>query len=109
MAVVGEAPCQCFWPAGIHTTSPGRISSTGSPQRWTRPTPLVTMSVCPSGWLCQAVRAPGSNVTRAPKTRPGAAARNRWSTRTEPVKFSAGPWREACASLRVTTMAPCCA
>src|SRR5258708_7608904 len=25
MPLVGEAPCQCFSPGGIHTTSPGRI------------------------------------------------------------------------------------
>ena len=29
--VVGAAPCQCFVPAGIQTTSPFRISSTGPP------------------------------------------------------------------------------
>ena len=28
--------------------------------------PAVTTSVCPSGWVCQAVRAPGSKVTLAP-------------------------------------------
>ena len=33
MAVVGEAPCQCFSPGGTQTTSPGRISSIGPPQR----------------------------------------------------------------------------
>ena len=36
---------------------------------WTNPTPVVTMSVCPSGWVCQAVRAPGSKVTLAPVPR----------------------------------------
>src|SRR5207302_4428896 len=62
MAVVGPAPCQCFSPGGNQTTSPGRISSTGPPHRWARPQPETTISVCPSGWVCQAVRAPGSNV-----------------------------------------------
>ena len=37
MAVVGAAPCQCFSPGSNHTTSPGRISSTGPPQRCARP------------------------------------------------------------------------
>src|SRR5260221_9957846 len=38
MPLVGEAPCQCFSPGGIHTTSPGRISHTGPPLVWARPT-----------------------------------------------------------------------
>jgi AraC-like DNA-binding protein len=42
MAVVGAAPCQCFSPGGNQTTSPGRISSIGPPQRCTRPEPAVT-------------------------------------------------------------------
>ena len=45
MAVVGAAPCQCFSPGGNQTTSPGRISSIGPPQRCTRPQPAVTISV----------------------------------------------------------------
>ena len=44
IAVVGAAPCQCFTPGGIQTTSPGWISSTGPPQLCTRPVPAVTMS-----------------------------------------------------------------
>jgi hypothetical protein len=35
----------------------------------TRPQPAVTISVWPNGCLCQAVRAPGSNVTLAPAAR----------------------------------------
>src|ERR1039457_7102238 len=35
IAVVGVAPCQCFSEGGIQTTSPGRISSIGPPQRCT--------------------------------------------------------------------------
>ena len=38
----------------------------GPPQRWAQPQPAVTMRVWPSGWVCQAVRAPGSKVTLAP-------------------------------------------
>ena len=72
MAVVGVAPCQCFSPGGNQTTSPGRISSTGPPQRCARPQPAVTISVWPSGCVCHAVRAPGSNVTLAPTARAGA-------------------------------------
>ena len=45
MDACGEAPCQCFWPAGILTTSPARISSMGSPHRWTRPVPAVTIRI----------------------------------------------------------------
>src|SRR6201988_2209655 len=96
MVVVGAAPCQCFSPGGNQTTSPGRISPTGPPQRCTRPQPAVTIRVWPSGWVCQAVRAPGSNVTLAPTTRAGSGASNRGSTRTAPVKFSAGPLPEGC-------------
>jgi len=37
IAVVGVAPCQCFSPGENQTTSPGRISSIGPPQRCARP------------------------------------------------------------------------
>ena len=43
--VVAVAPCQCFSPGETQTTSPGRISSTGPPSRWTQPQPAVTISV----------------------------------------------------------------
>ena len=86
IAVVGEAPCQCFSPGGNMTTSPGRISSTGPPQRCTRPTPAVTISVCPSG-----VGVPGGagarlKVTLAPVPRAGSDAWKSGSIRTVPVK-----------------------
>ncbi len=32
MAVVGDAPCQCFFPGGHEMTSPGLILTGGSPQ-----------------------------------------------------------------------------
>src|SRR6266513_2536184 len=89
MAVVGEAPCQCFSPGGNQITSPGRISWTGSPQRWTSPLPAVTINVCPSGCVCHAVRAPGSNVTPAPPTRAGSGASNSGAIRTVPVNQAA--------------------
>src|SRR5438309_1639910 len=37
MAVVGDAPCQCFSCGSNQTTSPGRISSIGPPSRCARP------------------------------------------------------------------------
>src|SRR2546423_10124079 len=98
-AVVGAAPCQCFSPGGIQTTSPGRISSMGPPQRCVRPQPNVTMRVWPRGCVCQAVRAPGSNVTLAPATRAGSGAANNGSMRTVPVNPSAGPLPEGCEPL----------
>src|SRR4051794_31371436 len=104
IAVVGAAPCQCFSPGGNHTTSPGRISSTGPPSRWTRPAPAVTISVCPSGCVCQAVRAPGSNVTSAIATRAGAGGEFSGSTRTVPVKYSAGPRPEGCEPARLISI-----
>src|SRR5881397_3362872 len=100
MAVVAVAPCQCFSPGGNQITSPGRISSiVPPPQRCTRPQPAVTISVWPSGCVCHAVRAPGSNVTLAPATRAGSAARKRGSMRTVPVNQSAGPLAEGCEPL----------
>src|SRR5437763_431682 len=99
MAVVGVAPCQCFSPGGNQTTSPGRMSSIGAPQRWTLPLPAVTIRVWPSGWVCHAVRAPGSKVTLAPTARAGSGASNRGSMRTVPVKYSAGPLLEGCEPL----------
>src|SRR5579871_1700676 len=91
MAVVGVAPCQCFSPGGNQTTSPGRISSMGPPLRCAHPHPAVTMRVCPSGWVCHAVRAPGSKVTLAPAARAGSCVWKRGSTRTIPVKYSSDP------------------
>src|SRR5947207_4543892 len=44
-AVVGLAPCQCFSAGSNQLTSPGRMSSIGPSQRWTRPQPAVTISV----------------------------------------------------------------
>src|SRR3979411_2885823 len=96
MAVVAVAPCQCFSPGGLQTPSPGRLSSTGPPQRCARPKPLVTIKVWPSGCVCHAVRAPGSNVTIAPAARAGALGWNNGSMRTVPVNQSPGPFVDAC-------------
>src|SRR5687767_5235893 len=106
IAVVGAAPCQCFSPGENQTTSPGRISSIGPPQRWPRPTPDVTISVWPSGWVCHAVRAPGSNVTLTPAARAGTGASNSGSMRTVPVNHSAGPFADGCEPLRLISIAP---
>src|SRR5438552_18809163 len=99
-AVVGVAPCQCFSLGGNQTTSPGRISSIGPSQLCARPRPDVTINACPSGCVCQAVRAPGSNVTLAPRTRAGSGASNSGSMRTVPVNQSVGPFADACEPFR---------
>src|SRR5437763_6657956 len=99
MAVVAVAPCQCFSPGGNQTTSPGRICSIGPPQRWARPQPAVTIRVWPSGWVCQAVRAPGSKVTSAIDTRAGSGGLLSGSIRTLPVKYSSDPLPDGCEPL----------
>src|ERR671937_678667 len=96
IAVVGVAPCQCFSLGGNQTTSPGRISSIEPPSRCAQPTPDVTINVWPNGCVCQAVRAPGSNVTLAPRTRAGSGASNSGSIRTLPVNQSEDPLLELC-------------
>src|SRR5437667_12301411 len=95
IAVVGVAPCQCFSLGANQITSPGRISSIAPPQYCAQPTPDVTINVCPSGCVCQAVRAPGSNVTFAQTMRAGSGAWNSGSMRTVPVNQSAGPFVDA--------------
>src|SRR5205809_8049299 len=106
IAVVGDAPCQCFSFGANQTTSPGRISSIGPPSHWARPKPLVTTNIWPSGWVCHAVRAPGSNVTLAPATRAGSGAENNGSIRTVPVNQSAGPSLEDCEPTLLISMVP---
>src|SRR6266850_5353072 len=104
IAAVGVAPCQCFSLGENQTTSPGRISSTGPSQRCAQPRPDVTINVWPNGCVCQAVRAPGSNVTLAPVTRAGSGASNSGSMRTLPVNQSAGPWPDGCEPLRLISI-----
>src|SRR3712207_2832823 len=101
MAVVVEAPCQCLSPCGNHTMSPARISCFGPPHCCTKPEPDVTMRVWPTGCVCQAERAPGSNVTCPPDTRDGSIAGNRGSTRTVPVKNCGDPLADGCDPPRV--------
>src|SRR5204862_2636188 len=82
----------------------GRISSTGPSQRCAHPRPDVTINVWPSGCVCQAVRAPGSKVTLAPRTRAGSGASNNGSIRTLPVNQSAGPLFEGCDPFLLISM-----
>src|SRR5262245_42108885 len=105
IAVVAVAPCQCFSPGANQTISPGRISSLGPPTRCAQPQPYVTMSVWPSGCVCQAVRAPGSNVTMTAPTRAGWLRWNRESIRTDPVKYSAGPLPDGSEPARLISIA----
>src|ERR1700736_4640623 len=93
MPLADEAPCQCFSPGGIQTTSPGRISRTGPPLVWARPRPETTYSVWPNGWVCHAVRAPGSNETQLATIRAGASVAMIGSCQTVPVKYSLGARR----------------
>jgi len=54
--------------------------------------------------VCQAVRAPGSNVTYAPLTRAGSGAWNNGSTRTDPVNQSGEPFVEAREPFRLISI-----
>src|SRR3954469_4535187 len=90
MPVFGPAPCQCFSLGGIHTVSPALISRIGPPFACTRPTPEITCSVCPSGCVCHAVRAPGSKLTRPARMRAGAGASMIGSCHATPVNDSFG-------------------
>jgi hypothetical protein len=104
IAVVVVAPCQCFSLGANQTTSPGRISSMCPPSRCAQPKPDVTINVCPSGCVCHAVRAPGSNVTLAPRTRAGSGASTKVLIRTFPVNQSARPFVDVCESDRLISM-----
>src|SRR3954462_5163784 len=96
MAVLGVAPCQCFWPGGHQITSPARISTIASPSHCVQPHPNVTMSVWPTGCVCQFDRAPGSNVILAQAWRAGSGAAFSGSMRTVPVNQSEGPLEDGC-------------
>jgi hypothetical protein len=72
-------------------------------------TAVVTIRIWPSGWVCHAVREPGSNVTLAPTTRAGSFAWNKGSMRTLPVKYSAEPLVEGCEPLRLMSIFRCLA
>src|SRR6185437_6940891 len=104
IAVVGVAPCQWRWFDGQQMMSPVLISSIGPPSHRVQPLPAVTISTCPSGWVCQALRAPGSNVTLAPDTLAPPMPLNGASMRTVPVKYSAGPVTDGGEPLRMISM-----
>ena len=57
---------------GIITVSPGFNACGFSPLKQMRPTPDRQYSVCPTGCVCQAVRAPGVNDTTDARMRDGA-------------------------------------
>src|SRR5581483_11405278 len=105
MRLVAVAPCQCFTAGGIQTTSPGLISRRSPCHSCTQPTPEVTISVWPAGWVCQAVRAQGSNVTRPPVAWVCSVASKRGSITTEPVKLGVAPLAEGRELFGVTSMA----
>src|SRR6266542_3011770 len=94
MRFVAVPPCQCFTFGGIEMTSPGWISRRSRPHSWTHPVPDVTISVWPAGWICHAVRAPGSKLTSAPPQWVCPEASKSGSMTTDPVKLCAGPFAE---------------
>jgi hypothetical protein len=64
----------------------------------------ITTSVWPRGWVCQAVRAPGSNVIDALLARAGSVRSKRGSIRTLPVNQSAGPFPDGRVPMREISM-----
>src|SRR3954467_7953466 len=100
----GVAPCQCRRSGGHRRMSPATNSWTRPPCTCVQPTPSVTTSVCPRGWECHAVRAPGSNVTTAPVTREGSSRENWPRIVTRPVKKSGGPSTSSCCCLAMISV-----
>src|SRR5271169_5909837 len=70
-----------------------------------RPTPERQYNVCPTGWACQPVRAPGVNETTVARMRDGGCPTSTSSWNTSPVKLAAAPRRVARAAARTTVMA----
>jgi hypothetical protein len=105
IAVVG-APCQCFSPGSIHTTSPGRDVRDGA--AYTLHVPETRRD---DQRLTKGMRVPcgaGARLERddGPETRAGASLWNGESTRTWPVKYSDGPRLEGCEPFLVMFMFP---
>jgi hypothetical protein len=59
------------------------------------------------GWVCHAVRAPGSKVTLAPDVRAGAFGWNKGSMRTVPVNQSSGPLTDGCEPILLISILTC--
>lgn len=72
MGHAGLCRCRVPVPFARHKpdTSPVRIVSTGPLSVKAQPQPAVTISACPQGCVCEAVRARGSKVTLAQETGP---------------------------------------
>ena len=87
-------------------TSPGLISSTGPPSRCTQPKPggddqrLPERMGVPGG-----ARARLESDAGRPATRAGSGASNSGSTRTAPVKYSAGPLPDGREPFRLISIA----
>jgi hypothetical protein len=69
----------------------GRITATGPPRRWQRPTPSVTQMAWPKGCVCHAVRAPGVMWTLAAAVRDGGVGGARVSRRPALVNMRGRP------------------
>src|SRR5947209_3041461 len=66
--------------------------------------PAVTISVCPSGCACQAVRAPGWKLTLAQPMREGSGGLLSGSMVTSPVNHMGGPFCEGRDPARFSSM-----
>ena len=80
------APCQCSSFGAIQTVSPTFIICGALFLSPTRPIPDKTKRVCPNGWVCQAVRAFGSNDTLIALTLDGSGSTIIGSWNTSPWK-----------------------
>ncbi len=75
----GAAPCQCS-PGGVYTAPPGRMTTSSPPPDRAYPIPPVTWSVCPTAWVCHAIR-PALRLL-------GRGRDRRWSGRGERVPLA---------------------
>jgi hypothetical protein len=69
-----------------------------------KPAAGETMSVWPNGWVCHAVRAPGSKVTAAPATRAGSRRLKQRVDSHGPVNQSGGPLADGCEPARLMSI-----
>ena len=94
----GDAPCQCFSPGPMHATPPAATSCTGSPSFCSRQRPATTSSTWGPLWTCQAVRAPGWNVTRYALTVGDSHTASMRAMAASPVKLAGSAGRAGCAA-----------